>query len=316
MENIYLIAWGATAIIAVYALNKWNDFEAWYHDLDKWWDANYTYILDSRNRFAILYDRAFKAAQDLDKQVTDYRYVIAENNIKIAMLEKQVSDCHEIIDDLYAEVAMLHTNITEMFMENQALEAERNGYYKELEKYTNKPKCPKCHRFLGKDGVCSNEKCQDQYRDVAKKVKDDDNSKTDKPLLADAKVGDLCQRRDGKWIELDVSASEHKIMKDGSCYPPNGRCSDCEETKFDIIATEPLAPEGSKEWAKQMLLLGHKITNIDWITYSAYQTKYVYLDGDTCKFDSMSEGTPVHISYFESGIVKKTGWKIYGGSND
>ena len=81
-----------------------------------------------------------------------------------------------------------------------------------------------------------------------------------KPLLADAKVGDLCQRRDGKWAQItwfDVEDKDsYKIGEgfydlDGVCYGGN---------QPDIISTEPLAPEGSAEWALQMLLLGKKVT--------------------------------------------------------
>lgn len=87
-----------------------------------------------------------------------------------------------------------------------------------------------------------------------------------KPLLADAKVGDLCQLRSGKYTQ--IAKIEDGIFKYQA--PDENFCIGlywCDITgntdkwgkveDFDIIHTEPLAPEGSAEWAWQMLnLLG------------------------------------------------------------
>jgi hypothetical protein len=120
-----------------------------------------------------------------------------------------------------------------------------------------------------------------------------------KSLLADAKVGDLCQRRDGKWVRLS-----HVIGNSVFKYP-NPESNDetlqfiCDETgdtkrwgkidEADIISTEPLAPEGSAEWAWQTLML--------------------------CKIVSHPAEGIFHDTYYtKEGFIRcmaKTGWKLY-----
>ena len=90
-----------------------------------------------------------------------------------------------------------------------------------------------------------------------------------KPLLADAKVGDLVKLRNGSYSQIAE-------IKDGSVFKyqnpevigsvalfwcdENGDTSRWGKVKdFDIIFSEPLAPEGTKEWAWQMMLLGKTI---------------------------------------------------------
>jgi hypothetical protein len=84
-----------------------------------------------------------------------------------------------------------------------------------------------------------------------------------KSLLADAKVGDLCQTRgEGYHLISDVYTDQRKYAYEHNCgdtiyVRENGMFNlTNHEHPFDIIHTEPLAPEGTAEWAWQMAKLG------------------------------------------------------------
>ena len=94
-----------------------------------------------------------------------------------------------------------------------------------------------------------------------------------KPLLADAKVGDLCKHRNGDWSQIIDTNGTHipgqpirTTLKDTIGINRNFCLSGSHFTmqfggEYDIIHTEPLAPEGTAEWAWQMLKLGIKMWN-------------------------------------------------------
>ena len=70
------------------------------------------------------------------------------------------------------------------------------------------------------------------------------------PLLANAKVGDLCKTDLDEWIQIDNTSE-----------PPSPILYHFDRPfKGNIIHTEPLAPEGSVEWAVQRMKLGDKVT--------------------------------------------------------
>ena len=84
-----------------------------------------------------------------------------------------------------------------------------------------------------------------------------------KPLLADARVGDLCQRRDGKWVQIDSVSHDRPCpvmcksdIGGQDCFTLDGRNHNAVNNDKDIIATEPLAEVGTAEWAWQMAKLG------------------------------------------------------------
>lgn len=88
------------------------------------------------------------------------------------------------------------------------------------------------------------------------------------PLLADAKVGDLCKRMDGKWVQVDSYSNDRPCpimcksdIGGQDCFTLDGRNHNAVNDSKDIIHTEPLAPEGSAEWALQMWKLGNDIRN-------------------------------------------------------
>ncbi|HNX37051.1 MAG TPA: hypothetical protein PL124_03060 [Candidatus Cloacimonadota bacterium] len=92
--------------------------------------------------------------------------------------------------------------------------------------------------------------------------------KEPKPLLADAKVGDLCKHRNGDWSQIiDTNGTYiqgqpiRTTLKDTNGINRNFCLSGSHFTmqfdgEYDIIHTEPLAPEGTAEWAWQMAKLG------------------------------------------------------------
>ena len=103
------------------------------------------------------------------------------------------------------------------------------------------------------------------------------------PLLAHAKVGDLCQRRSGNYVQIrehnpDIHESDRFYFTDGlGSVDVSGMAMD-RPTRFDIIATEPLAEVGSAEWAWQMMLLGKKVT------YGSITDSYWLMVGGECEY--------------------------------
>ncbi len=93
-----------------------------------------------------------------------------------------------------------------------------------------------------------------------------------KPLLADAQVGDLVKLRNGEYAQIiktsETTPPTHPYLffaKNGTHVATIHGMVSCDCTthmEYDIISTEPLAPEGSAEWAWQMwCLLGKEITH-------------------------------------------------------
>lgn len=116
----------------------------------------------------------------------------------------------------------------------------------------------------------------------------------ERPLLADAKKGDLCKRRDGSYDQIfDVLNTEYT-------YPIrfehaevgvgiNGNFYHEGTSPLDVVSTEPLAPEGSAEWAWQMLILQKPVSH-------------------------PAEGIWRDTYYSKDGFVRcmaKTGWQLY-----
>ena len=143
-----------------------------------------------------------------------------------------------------------------------------------------------------------------------------------KPLLADAKVGDLVKLRNGSYSQIVE-------VKDGSVFKyqnpevigsvalfwcdENGDTSRWGKVKdFDIIFTEPLAPKGTKEWALQMMRLGNKVRNRDW-DGGTYEKSLLYcqLIGETIKYNEGCSAFDVCLSDWEAPYIKNTGWQIY-----
>lgn len=118
--------------------------------------------------------------------------------------------------------------------------------------------------------------------------------KEPKPLLAKAKVGDLCQRRDGKWVQIDRLLSIGGMPWicyeiGGLRYINNGEQLNFKLSELGIISTEPLAPEGTAEWAWQMLKLQKPVSH-------------------------PAEGKLQDTDYTKEGFVRcmaKTGWQLY-----
>lgn len=84
-----------------------------------------------------------------------------------------------------------------------------------------------------------------------------------RPLLADAKVGDLCQLRNGIYEQIErresIDCVDYVVLH-GCYYDLRGKAMNRAYGNIkDIISTEPLAPKGTKDWAWQMMLLGKKI---------------------------------------------------------
>ena len=153
---------------------------------------------------------------------------------------------------------------------------------------------------------------------IPESPKKDDVEKP-KPLLAEAKVGDLCQRRDGKWVQVDSYSNDRPCpvmcksdIGGQDCFTLDGRNHNAVNNDKDIIHTEPLAPEGTAEWALQMMRLGNKVRNRDW-DGGTYEKSLLYcqLIGETIKYNEGCSAFDVCLSDWEAPYIKNTGWQIY-----
>jgi hypothetical protein len=131
-----------------------------------------------------------------------------------------------------------------------------------------------------------------------------------KPLLADAKVGDLCQRRDGGYVTILKTNGYRQfpvMCDDLMTRTLDGKiCSGHPE--YDIVSTEPLAPIGSAEWALQMMKLGKDVCR------KGHETAYYHICNDgkeiACSLKNESRLTYGHL------LVRKWGetgndWQLY-----
>lgn len=136
-----------------------------------------------------------------------------------------------------------------------------------------------------------------------------------RPLLADAKVGDLCKRRDGKYVQIIRIDTCHKRPyryrdneyggdERGVTVAGSWICDDNGKRSFDIIATEPLAEEGSAEWAWQMMLLGKDITHCE---YTHSSDKWRMTNGTASCLAGMSADTKE--KWLQNAIGN--GWQLY-----
>lgn len=117
-----------------------------------------------------------------------------------------------------------------------------------------------------------------------------------KHLLADAQVGDLCMTREGvyyliKYVDTDPIRYAYERKQGDTIYVrDNGMFNMINhEHPFDIIHTEPLATEGTAEWAWQMLMLQKPVSH-------------------------PAEGEFQDTYYTKEGFVRcmaKTGWQLY-----
>jgi len=99
------------------------------------------------------------------------------------------------------------------------------------------------------------------------------NSLFPSPCLQMRKIGWICQRRDGKWVQIKRLCSLGGLPWicyeiSGLRYINNGQQLNSKPSDADIIHTEPLAPEGTAEWAWQQMLLGNLII------HSEYSSKH------------------------------------------
>lgn len=143
-----------------------------------------------------------------------------------------------------------------------------------------------------------------------------------KPLLADARVGDLCKHRNGDWSQIIDTNGTYILgqpirttLKDTKGINRNFCLSGTHfimqfDGEYDIIHTEPLAPEGSAEWALQMLLLGKKVTKQH--LHDSGNVYWCFCDRPRC-VQEFNCGTLQIMVTPEIWVktVDKCGWRIY-----
>jgi len=130
-----------------------------------------------------------------------------------------------------------------------------------------------------------------------------------KPLLADAKVGDLCKRRDGKYVQVDSYSDDRPCpimcksdIGGQDCFTLDGRNHNAVNNDKDIIFTEPLAPEGTAEWALQMMKLGKKVIKPNSISPYILKANHIVRYGDNISWD---------VGHWLRVFDGTIGWQIY-----
>jgi hypothetical protein len=149
-----------------------------------------------------------------------------------------------------------------------------------------------------------------------------------KPLLADAKGGDLCKLRNGEWRQIKGFGDSWGT---NDCLNPNlftvfltdGTTRNIYGTYLgttanplpnDIIATEPLADEGSAEWALYQIRSGKKVVKEgggERYVSSFYKNRLFYLNGFGCLVTKNAIGLIDPCSEEEFLSLDETGWQLY-----
>jgi len=136
---------------------------------------------------------------------------------------------------------------------------------------------------------------------------------TQKPLLSAAKVGDLCQRSNGRYTQFH---SKHKLNDgtiayyfddvSGSTNIDGDHCS--HECGNNIVSCEPLAPIGSAEWALQMMKLGKDVCR------KGHETAYYHICNDgkeiACSLKNERRLTCGHLLVSKWGETGND-WQLY-----
>ena len=142
--------------------------------------------------------------------------------------------------------------------------------------------------FYAPDDGCTNA-IYDALTDIANEL----DPPEPKPLLADAHVGDIVKTNLGDWLQivdtpcLRFGHDECHRTHDGLYWDECGVC-DVDST-YRLVAVEPLATEGTAEWAWQMLMLQKPVSH-------------------------PAEGEFQDTYYTKEGFVRcmaKTGWQLY-----
>jgi len=126
-----------------------------------------------------------------------------------------------------------------------------------------------------------------------------------KPLLSDAKVGDLARNKFG-WFQIADTEFDKRFpiySEKCGCFTLNGKASEAQDCGIDILEWQPLATEGSAEWAWQMMLLGNKVTDMN--------TVYWRCDNFVTWKNPEAIGNIVQTPNCWIAEKASTGWQLY-----
>jgi len=136
-----------------------------------------------------------------------------------------------------------------------------------------------------------------------------------KPLLSDAKVGDLARNKFG-WFQIADTEFDKRFpiySEKCGCFTLNGKASEAQDCGIDILEWQPLATEGSAEWAWQMQLLGKKVNTHNNISINGTFSNWYY-SMDTPNVSSL-HGIPECLNLCSKNkwreSMAKTGWQLY-----
>jgi len=137
--------------------------------------------------------------------------------------------------------------------------------------------------------------------------------KQPKPLLADAQVGWVCQLRNGETRQLKYVETTHPIRY---AYEGNegltvyvdqcGKYKKTGDDPRDIISCEPLAEEGTAEWALYQMMQGKKVASSNGTVY--WQDKD---DNDLVKYTDGYGQIWIQTPYMFLRCVGASGWQLY-----
>ena len=170
-------------------------------------------------------------------------------------------------------------------------------------------------RRLAKYEIPSQPFTSRQLNGILTDIADELDPPEPEPLLADAKVGDLCQRMDGKWVQVDSYSNDRPCpvmcksdIGGQDCFTLDGRNHNAINDSKDIIHTEPLAEVGSAEWAWQMLKIGRMVTDAPTLHHYEHNIKTSMV---TCVTNRRGfRHSARSIDTWGEGR-RETGWQLY-----
>lgn len=144
--------------------------------------------------------------------------------------------------------------------------------------------------------------------DLLREIAEELDQPAPRPLLADAEVGWVCRLKNGEWVtitEVDTECRMPIRTSDSLWYELDGT-ADTIPMEMHIIHAEPLAAEGSAEWALNEMRKGWKVTK------EHLSRIYWFIDDLDC-VNEVNCGT-IQIKIVPEEWIKTAdtqGWQIY-----
>jgi len=130
------------------------------------------------------------------------------------------------------------------------------------------------------------------------------NWKLYNPLLSDAKLGCICERVDGKFVQISniaFNGCDKYFIADSNRYDIHGKSD--KGHPLNLISCEPLALEGTLTWAVQMMKMGASVLG--------YGGKFTYTDGRIFTTGGCIYSTSIENFIYQMSADYSVGWEIF-----